>query len=219
MVDFTFNIEIHGGSVHTLTEIDPNKLSFFEIRDLCHLVGAPKEHSRYRYLLPEVEYPDRGGVADDGVGGDVGGVGGDRGRDEIDVESDYDEKEDDDENVEDIEFGDRVEKQDADVEEQNVEGDDDDDDWLYEGLEGDDFGDDIFVTPNSAPQDLEWADPALEDDLVSMDGSDDKQARGGVPAFSTRSGFTPQPPSQHTQTYNMRSATQPSSSQQGNQAS
>ena len=42
-----------GGSVHTLTEIDLNKLSFFEIRDLCHLVGAPKEHSRYKYLLPE----------------------------------------------------------------------------------------------------------------------------------------------------------------------
>ena len=36
-----------------MTEIDPNKLSFFEIRDLCHLVGAPKEHSRYTYLLPE----------------------------------------------------------------------------------------------------------------------------------------------------------------------
>ena len=67
MVDFTFDIEIHvgecfveeltieyvGGSVHLLTEIDPDKLSFFEIWDLCHLVGAPKEHSRYRYLLPE----------------------------------------------------------------------------------------------------------------------------------------------------------------------
>ena len=67
MVDFTFDIEIHvggcfveeptiayiGRSVHTLTEIDLNKLSFFEIRDLCHLVGAPKEHSRYRYLLPK----------------------------------------------------------------------------------------------------------------------------------------------------------------------
>ena len=47
MVDFTFDIKIHvggcfvedqtlryvGGSVYTLTEIDPNKLSFFEIRD------------------------------------------------------------------------------------------------------------------------------------------------------------------------------------------
>ena len=65
MVDFTFDIEIHvggcfvdeptieyvGGSVHTLTEIDPDKLSFFEIQDLCHLVGASKKHSRYRYLL------------------------------------------------------------------------------------------------------------------------------------------------------------------------
>ena len=67
MIDFTFDIEIHvtgcfveeptieyvGGSIHLLTEIDPDKLSFFEIWDLCHLVGAPKEHSRYKYLLLE----------------------------------------------------------------------------------------------------------------------------------------------------------------------
>ena len=67
MVDFIFDIEIHiggcfveeptieyvGGSVRLLTEIDFDKLSFLEIWDLCHLVGAPKEHSRYRYLLPE----------------------------------------------------------------------------------------------------------------------------------------------------------------------
>ena len=46
-------IEYMGGSVYLLTEIDPDKLSFFEIQDLCHLVGAPKEHSRYKYLLPE----------------------------------------------------------------------------------------------------------------------------------------------------------------------
>ena len=44
--------------LYILTEIDPNKLSFFEIRDLCHLVGAPKEHSRYRYLLPEGDLKD-----------------------------------------------------------------------------------------------------------------------------------------------------------------
>ena len=57
MVDFIIDIEIHvrgcfveeptikyvGGSVCTLTEIDLDKLSFFEIRDLCHLVNAPKE--------------------------------------------------------------------------------------------------------------------------------------------------------------------------------
>ena len=56
MVDFTFDIEIHvggcfveeptieyvGGSVHLLTEIDPDKLSFFEIRDLWHLVDVLK---------------------------------------------------------------------------------------------------------------------------------------------------------------------------------
>nr|POE70185.1 hypothetical protein CFP56_61087 [Quercus suber] len=100
MVDFTFDIEIHvggcfveeptiknvGGYVRLLTEIDPDKLSFFEIQDLCHLVGSPKEHSIYKYLLPEVEYPDEGGVADGGVGGDglggvADGVGGDAGGD------------------------------------------------------------------------------------------------------------------------------------------
>ena len=25
-------------------------------------------------------------------------------------------------------------------------------DWIYEGLEGEDFGDDMFAAPNSAPQ-------------------------------------------------------------------
>jgi MuDR family transposase len=287
MVDFTFDIEIHvggcfveeptieyvGGSVHLLTDIDPDKLSYFEIRDLCHLVSAPKEHSRYKYLLPEgnlqvdlrdiatdadvvnmttlhrawpaekiiiytdidveplaVEYPDGGGVAHGGMGGvggvggdgggvaagvdgdggvgddggrmaasvggdrggvaagagvDIGGLGGDALRDEIDLDSDYDEDDDENDEEEDVE----------DVE------DEDDDDWLNEGLEGADFGDDVFAaqnstpqgsTPNTAPEssnaphtapessnavhaDPEWAEPALEDDLVSMDGSDDEQ--------------------------------------------
>ena len=67
------------------------------------------------------------------------------------MESDYDEvvleEEEVDENVEDVEVGDRVEEQDV-----ERDDDDDDDDWLYEGLEGDDFGDDIFAAPNSAPQ-------------------------------------------------------------------
>nr|POE85905.1 hypothetical protein CFP56_23494 [Quercus suber] len=72
IVDFTFDIEIHvggyfveeptiiyvGGSVRLLTKLDPDKLSFFEIRDLCHLVGAPKEHSIYKCLLPESDLQD-----------------------------------------------------------------------------------------------------------------------------------------------------------------
>nr|POE96689.1 hypothetical protein CFP56_32688 [Quercus suber] len=72
MVNFTFDIEIHvrgcfveeptikyvGRSVRLLTEIGPDKLSFFEIRDLCHLVGAPKEHSRYKYLLLKGDLQD-----------------------------------------------------------------------------------------------------------------------------------------------------------------
>ena len=147
-----------------------------------------------------VEYPDGGRVADGvggDVGGDVGGLGGDAVRDEIDLDSDYDEDdENDEEDVKDVEIGARDE-------EQNVEGDDDDydNDWLNEGLKGDDLGDDIFAaqnstpqgsTPNTAPEssnaphtalessnafhvDPEWVKPALEDDLVSMDGFDDEQ--------------------------------------------
>ena len=57
MEDLT--LEYVGGSIHTSTEIDPDKLSFFEILDLCNLVGVLKEHNRYRYLLP------KGNVEDD----------------------------------------------------------------------------------------------------------------------------------------------------------
>ena len=89
-----------------------------------------------------VEYHDGGGVADDGAGG----VSGDAVRDEIDLESDCDEDDENDEEeyVKDVEIGARDE-------EQNVEGEDDEDDLLNEGLEGDDFGDDIFAAQNSAP--------------------------------------------------------------------
>ena len=60
-----------------------------------------------------VEYPDGGGVANDGVGG----VGGDVVRDEIDLESDYDEDDenDEEEDVEDVEIGARDEEQDVEV--------------------------------------------------------------------------------------------------------
>ena len=89
---------------------------------------------------------DGGGVAD-GVGSDVSGLGGDAVRDEIDLDSNYDEDDDEndeEEDVEDVEIGARNE-------EQNVEGEDDDD-WLNEGLEGEDLDDDISAAQNSAPQ-------------------------------------------------------------------
>ena len=86
-------------------------------------------------------------------------------------------------------------------------------DWLNEGLEGEDFADDIFGesspphtvpatdTPNpntntsqpntdapgpsNAPPsnidlDEEWAEPALEDDILSVDSSDDEQGPGNL---------------------------------------
>ena len=86
-------------------------------------------------------------------------------------------------------------------------------DWLNEGLEGEDFADDIFGesspphtvpatdTPNpntNTPQpntdapgpsnappsnidlDEEWAEPALEDDILSVDSSDDEQGPGNL---------------------------------------
>ena len=74
-----------------------------------------------------------------GAGGDVGGLGGDSLRDEIDFDSDYDEDDDETDEEEDVE----------DVE--DVEGEDDDD-WLNEGLGGANFGDDVFAAQNSAPQ-------------------------------------------------------------------
>ena len=115
-----------------------------------------------------VEYPDGGGVTDGGVGGngkgvadgvggdaggDVGGLGGDVGgdavTDEIDLDSNYDDNDDENDeekDVKDVEIG-------VKDEEQNIERDDnDDDDWLNEGLKGDDFGDDIFAAQNSTPQ-------------------------------------------------------------------
>ena len=78
--------------------------------------------------------------------------------------------------------------------------------WIYEGLEGEDFGDDIFVDTITIPpessnaphtalessnaphaashnngwikpvgvDDTKWTEPALEDDLVSMDEFDDE---------------------------------------------
>ena len=119
-----------------------------------------------------------------GAGGDVGGLGGDALRDEIDFDSDYDEN-DEEEDVEDVE---------------GEDADDDDDDWLNEGLRGADFGDDVFAAQNSTPQgsapnttpesrnaphtapessnafhaDPEWVKPALEDDMVSMDRSNNE---------------------------------------------
>nr|POE92101.1 hypothetical protein CFP56_29645 [Quercus suber] len=199
MVDFTFDIEIHvggcfveeptikyvGGSVRLLTEIDHDKLSFFEIRDLCHLVGAPKEHSIYKYLLPESDLQD----------------------DLRDIETDanvlnmttlhrawpvekiiiYTEI-----NVEPlaVEYPDRGGvADDGSIGGNGLEGvadgvgGDVDGDVSGLGLEGDDFGDDIFAAQNSAPQgsapntaskssnafhaDPEWAKPAFEDDLPS----------------------------------------------------
>ena len=86
-------------------------------------------------------------------------------------------------------------------------------DWLNEGLEGEDFADDIFgesspphIVPttdtphpnNNTPQpntdapgpstvpppnidlDEEWAEPALEDDILSVDSSDDEQGHGNL---------------------------------------
>ena len=98
-------------------------------------------------------------------------------------------------------------------------------DWLNEGLEGEDFGDDVFgqsspppndssepnndspqptidtpqpntntsqpsiVPPLNIDLDEEWTEPALEDDIASMNGSDDKQ-RPRNPTFNERTDMT-----------------------------
>ena len=86
-------------------------------------------------------------------------------------------------------------------------------DWLNEGLEGEDFADDIFgesspphivpindtphpntntpqpntdapgpsnVPPPNIDLDEEWAEPALEDDIASVDSSNDEQGPGNL---------------------------------------
>ncbi|XP_030969820.1 uncharacterized protein LOC115990099 [Quercus lobata] len=60
-------------------------------------------------------------------------------------------------------------------------------DWLNEGLEGEDFVDDIFdaagpsnVPPPNIDLDEEWAELALEDDIASVDSSDDEQGPGNL---------------------------------------
>ena len=67
MVDLNFIFEIHhggsfvwnpnlvylGGSISIIDEVDPDKLIYFEIRDMCGELGAPSA-SKFHYLIPEV---------------------------------------------------------------------------------------------------------------------------------------------------------------------
>ena len=66
MVDLTFSFEIHhggqfvwnpdlvylGGSISFIKEVDPDKLSLFEIQDICGDLGATST-SRFHYLIPK----------------------------------------------------------------------------------------------------------------------------------------------------------------------
>ena len=40
-----------GGIVHRLLEVDLDRLSYFEIQDICSEVRAPRS-SRYQYSIP-----------------------------------------------------------------------------------------------------------------------------------------------------------------------
>ena len=65
MADLTFNFEIHhgdqfvwnpdlvylGGSTSFIDEVDPDKLSYFEIHDICYDLGAFST-SIFHYLIP-----------------------------------------------------------------------------------------------------------------------------------------------------------------------
>ena len=66
MVDLTFSFEIHhgdqfvwnpdlvylGGSISFIKEVDLDKLSLFEIQDICGDLGAIST-SRFHYLIPK----------------------------------------------------------------------------------------------------------------------------------------------------------------------
>ena len=98
---------------------------------------------------------------------------------------------------------------------QGVNGLEEEFDWLNEGLEGEDFADDIFGessppytfpttdtphpntnTPgpsNDPPPNIDldkkWAEPALEDDIASVDSSNDEQGPGNL-EFNERTDMT-----------------------------
>ena len=210
---WNLSLEYFGGKVEIVYR-DPDLLSYFEIKGICEELGID-EPCRVHYLGPggnfeqnlrlieddqdvvhmckpnergprdtiilyvesgnaplAVEVPDGGGVGvgagtGAGVGGGVGagaraGAGGDG------LEEDFD--------------------------------------WLNEGLEGEDFVDDIFGessppytfpttdtphpntnTPgpsNDPPPNIDldkkWAEPALEDDIASVDSSNDEQGPGNL---------------------------------------
>ena len=47
-----------GGSISIIDEVDPDKLIYFEIRDMCGELGAPSA-SKFHYLIPEVIWSKR----------------------------------------------------------------------------------------------------------------------------------------------------------------
>ena len=65
MAYLTFNFEIHhggqfvwnpdlvylGGSTSFINKVDPDKLSYFEIQDMCYGLGE-NSTSRFHYLIP-----------------------------------------------------------------------------------------------------------------------------------------------------------------------
>ncbi|XP_023919987.1 uncharacterized protein LOC112031528 [Quercus suber] len=160
MADLTFNFEIHhggqfvwnpdlvylGGSTSFIDEVDLDKLSYFEIQDICSDFGAFST-SRFHYLIP----------------GDKITLYVEGGEEPLAVEQPFANEEvvNDDDVHEAPQNGDDVHEigqNDDDVHEMHEGGNVDaeggggqDFDWLEEGFEGLDFDDDVFGNVDDGP--------------------------------------------------------------------
>ncbi|KAK9989706.1 hypothetical protein SO802_029945 [Lithocarpus litseifolius] len=175
MADLTFNFEIHhggqfgwnldlvylGGSTSFIDDVDPNKLSYFEIQDMCCGLGA-NSTSRFHYLIPggnleqglrlineddDVVYMCEIHAAwpTDKITLYVGG-----GEEPLAVEQPFANEEvaNDDDVHEVPQNGDDVHEM---HEGGNVDSEGSDFDWLEEGFEGPDFDDDVFGNVDDGP--------------------------------------------------------------------
>ena len=179
MADLVFNFEIHhggqfvwnpdlvylGGSTSFVDNVDPDRLSYFEIQDICCDVGALST-SRYHYLIPggNLEQGLRLINEDDDVvymceihaawPTDKITLYVEGGEEPLAVEQSFGNEEvaNDDDDVHEVGESDNdvheVGESDDDVHEVheggNVDAEGGDIDWLEEGFEGPDFDDDVF---------------------------------------------------------------------------
>ncbi|XP_065629274.1 uncharacterized protein LOC136067409 [Quercus suber] len=210
MADLAFNFEIHhggqfvwnpdlvylGGSTSLVDNVDPDRLSYFEIQGICSDVGAIST-SRYHYLIPggNLEQGLRLIDGDDDVvymceihaawptnkitlyveaGEEPLAVEQPFGNEEVANDDDVHEVgQNDDDDVVVLNEGGNV----------DAEGGQSDDDWLEEGFEGPDFNDDVFGNVDDGPS--THAAPEGDDGPSTAPEGDDGPSTHAAPHRTT----------------------------------